>query len=268
MTTLHQLGNGSQTVFQDGVVYQTKDLSSFKVSEENREVSDPHLSRLVKAIKKKNLLADFPILVTQDMTIIDGQHRYLAASELELPIYYRIATATEWADVGFANAAVKKWSLDDYLRYWCVKKVPAYLRLQEFLEDNPHMTLGIAVQLMSNVRLDRGVGGQRGQVEPWRRDFVAGTWEIVSYENAEALSQMLLDFKSYYAGYRRVQFANVMFELYKTAWYDHARMMHQLRTYGKTVEIRNATRKGDYMEMLEYAYNFNRRGDNRVTFPR
>lgn len=274
MNMVQQSAIQTQPVFEDGQVYCTSDLDLFKISDENREVNDGHLRRLTKAISFKNLLSDFPILVTKDMVIIDGQHRYLAANELGLPIYYRFAQDTQWGDLGFANANVKKWTLEDYLHYWIVREVAPYIRLQEFLDENPHMTLGIVVQLMSDVKPHASVGqtnvsrSKSPHMSPWRRKFLDGSWEIESYENAEAMSRMLLDFKDYYAGYGRSYFVNVMFDLYRTDWYDHARMMHQLRTYGKSVEIRNATRRADYMEMLEYAYNYNRKGSSRVVFPR
>jgi len=87
--------NSSVAPTPDGV-FQEKNLSRFRFSAENRPINERHLTRLVSAIKEKNLLQDFPILVSYDMVIIDGQHRLLAAQKLGLPIFYRIARAADW----------------------------------------------------------------------------------------------------------------------------------------------------------------------------
>lgn len=258
--------NGAQTVFS-GKSFSTKDYSKFKISPENREVNEYHLRRIIRAIREKNLLPDFPILVTNDMTIIDGQHRYLAAYELGVPIYYRFAEKTEWGDLGFANANVKKWSIRDYHHYWCQKGKEDYLRAQEFINRHPHIRLTTAIPLLtgeSHISEGWQYTNSTGRSK-WRSDFEGGKWKIGSIKRAEEVAKKIADYRKHYAGYRRIKFVNALMKVMADARYDHSRMMHQLETYGAAVEIRNATRIPDYVDMLNEAYNFNRRhGKGRV----
>jgi len=73
---------------KEGKILITYDYEIFKRMRGNRILNNSHVKNLVKSMKEKYLPQ--PILVNKDMEIIDGQHRFAAAEELNLPIHYLI----------------------------------------------------------------------------------------------------------------------------------------------------------------------------------
>jgi hypothetical protein len=71
-------------------ILKTDDYSLFRFSPLNRPVSNDHVNELVRSIKLNNQLDVNPILVNTEFYIVSGQHRFLAAKKLKLPIYYVI----------------------------------------------------------------------------------------------------------------------------------------------------------------------------------
>ena len=64
----------------------TRDYSLFKKLDGNRDVKKKNA--LVKSITEFDLTNYSPIIVTDDFRIVDGQHRFEACKELNLPIYF------------------------------------------------------------------------------------------------------------------------------------------------------------------------------------
>ena len=91
------------------MINTTKDYSQFQFHELNRGVDSAHIRRLKKHIKEHGLVQ--PIIVTADGTIIDGQHRFHACRELDMPVQYIIRDAMEMTDVVQLNNMSKSWSI-------------------------------------------------------------------------------------------------------------------------------------------------------------
>ena len=69
---------------------------------------------LVQSIQEKNLLNEEVIKVTPKMEVLDGQHRLLAAKELNLSIYYRISNNITIDDIPRLQIS-RPWTLEDHL---------------------------------------------------------------------------------------------------------------------------------------------------------
>ena len=71
-------------------VYSTKNYDVFNISELNRNVKSTNVN-----IIKNSILAEGqqkPIVIDDKMFIIDGQHRYYALKELDLPVEFVLST--------------------------------------------------------------------------------------------------------------------------------------------------------------------------------
>lgn len=247
----------------ENTVFTTSNLTQFKDSPEQRPVNPYHKARLMKAIEKKNLLPDFPILIDDQMRVIDGQHRLAVARELSIPIHFRMSSVTSFEDVGFANSNVKKWGMTDYLHYWCEKNVQPYLDLRDFLSAHDWMKLGDVVQLMSgsinsvDAANGKNFASSNGAVRPWRVRFEDGEWTITNLPRAYQISNAVKDFAPFYTGWKRTKFVNCVLKLFNDGRYDHKRMLHQMEKYAGT-KMRHCTRLDEYMETLESIYNHRR----------
>jgi|SRR5208282_4108404 len=118
------------------MIKSTKDYSIFIKSEFNRDLNKSNLRKIKDSINSRNLLKLRPILVNENMEIIDGQHRLQAAKDLGIEIYYQINKASETEDIILLNANQKSWVLEDYLNYYCKKESIDYVKFFNFLTKN------------------------------------------------------------------------------------------------------------------------------------
>jgi hypothetical protein len=131
---------------EDGLVLKTKDYSIFKFVNFNRDKRRKHIEAMKKVLLKENLLKFHPILVNQNMEVIDGQHRLAAAQELGLEIFY-MSGDISYEHILNANLVQRKASISDILKFYAVKDHKEdYIKLRKFceiLEINPKALLGL-----------------------------------------------------------------------------------------------------------------------------
>ncbi len=118
------------------MIQHTKEYNIFKFRDDNREkIDQTHIKRLIESIKSRNLLDLCPIRVNSEMEIIDGQHRLLAAKNLNLDIYYIVDDRLFSKDIILMNIS-KSWFTSDYLNYYCKNGFDEYIKLQKFIKKN------------------------------------------------------------------------------------------------------------------------------------
>ncbi len=166
------------------VTYKTTNYKQFKNLDGNRNIHEPQVTRLIKAIEKKNLLHQNPILVNRDMEIIDGQHRLLAAQALGIPVHYRIEESANLEDTIMLNANNRKWITDDYLISYVKLLKKEYLKVQEF-KDEYKLSTHLAMILLG------GVGRTKLIVQ-----FKDGTFTVDDQERAERTASMIVELRS------------------------------------------------------------------------
>jgi hypothetical protein len=114
-------------------ILKTHDYSIFKTVNFNRDKSKKHIRDVIKIIKKENLLHLHPILVNNDMEVIDGQHRLEAAKELGLEIFY-IQSDLSYEHILSSNLIQKNASLNDVIKFYALKDaIPSYVFLHQCL---------------------------------------------------------------------------------------------------------------------------------------
>ena len=89
-------------------LFSTIEHNQFKSIKGNRAVSPPHVRSIIESITEHNYLFEFPISVTNDLEVIDGQHRLEAAKQLGKMIWYRkidIKGDTAIRDIQLINTA-------------------------------------------------------------------------------------------------------------------------------------------------------------------
>lgn len=118
----------------------------FKFRKDNRNcLNNIHINKLINSIQARNMLQFRPILVNEDMEILDGQHRLMAAKSLGVEIYYEVQKNFDPKDIIKLNIA-EKWSPLDYLNFYVRHGYPEYIKLKNFIDSN-NLTLRIALAL-------------------------------------------------------------------------------------------------------------------------
>ena len=91
-----------------GRIYETLDFSKFVIRQDNRLIDCKHVDKLIKDIEARGL--SNPIVVTPQMEITDGQHRYTACKKLGIPVRYIISNRKSTDDLKKDNALTLKWN--------------------------------------------------------------------------------------------------------------------------------------------------------------
>lgn len=134
-------------------VYETSNYSQFKTLDCNRQLDLSLVKNIKESVCKEDLLAYNPILVTEKMEVIDGQHRLRVCKDLGHTVYYIIKKHTEGVSpedcVKELNVNKKNWDNLAYFNFYIKKKDPIYEEFADFLESSK-LTLMGAVALFSN----------------------------------------------------------------------------------------------------------------------
>jgi len=147
-----------EVVFQ---VYKTYNYDLFKIMEDNRDLNDLHVKRLVQSFQEQHLVC--PIIVNEKLQVIDGQHRLQASKETGVPVYYMMIAGYGIKQVQILNTNQKDWNQMDFLHMWCAKGKPAYLEVQKFMNDFPDFGIQGTLSLIRLNNSGRKQGTLKGQ---------------------------------------------------------------------------------------------------------
>lgn len=249
------------------IIHETTEYDKFHVDPSNRTINYGHLQRLKDAIRRKNLLAEFPIVVDADMNVMDGQHRLRAAQELGLSIFYVVSGSMRAKDVPSINAARKQWSQEDHLHHYVTKHYSDYIALDRYTRQFPEIKLSDAIPLCHQNGTEPGT---------WYGDILFGKKEITRlFEDgdytcnnlpfAEAVAQVVRDFKPYFKKYHsQRQFVRAIANLVASPQYDHDRMMQKVAYL--SAKLRPCVTTSDYLAMLNDIYNYKANNRDKVEF--
>jgi hypothetical protein len=116
-------------------IHSTKEYDSFQSIPSNRKISQKFVKNLVS---DKSFIEGFkyhPIVVDQDMKVIDGQHRLRAAKELNIPVHYIIQPNAKHDEIRKINAQQHRWENSDYLNYFVTEKYEEFVFLNKLKDD-------------------------------------------------------------------------------------------------------------------------------------
>jgi hypothetical protein len=235
-------------------IYSTTDYDQFTLFPGNRAVDPKHVRKLVALISAENLLRDTPILVTVELAVLDGQHRLSAASELNIPIFYRISTLAE-QHITTLNTAQKSWQGVDFLRRWTELGKPAYQALTEFMQRHPSISFSNAKTMVA------------GSADPAADEFRHGHYKVGDIGKADAVACLIERIKTeaafkYATDSRFV--AAIFYCVTELEGFESKVFMRKLLN-NPTVLMRCATHE-QYMKMLSGIYNYKTAKPNWVRF--
>jgi len=131
------------------IIYSTINYTELKLNKNNRNIDEKFVNQLITAIKKINLLIDFPILIDKNNYVIDGQHRLEAAKRLKVRIFYTVSKIANCDDAIITNNNQHKWKNEDYLEFYVKKENNNYILLNKFIKKYK-ITLSIAMNIIFN----------------------------------------------------------------------------------------------------------------------
>lgn len=159
-------------------VYTTKDYGKFKFLEENREVKKRRVKKIKDSISDVGYVLQ-PILVNEKMEIIDGQGRFNACVELELPILYMVEEGRGIEECRRLNLGQENWTTWDWVNSYADGGNVDYQRFRTFVNGS-QLSMDIILPLpfgwcVSNV-------SARSAVKDGRLHFSKATLDKVKWE--------------------------------------------------------------------------------------
>lgn len=161
---------------------KTTDYGKFNAIKGNRAVDTAHVARIKNSILENNLLEFNPILVNNDFLVIDGQHRLMAAQELEVPIYYTIADG-DLKTVQLINNNSKAWTLEDYVESYIELGYQDYIKLKEFRDK-----WGISYTTAADII---------GSITRKTKNIKDGSFTVASVESGDSTMLWVMAFSDY-----------------------------------------------------------------------
>lgn len=228
-------------------VKETLNYDEFKTCDWNRGVSKTALKKLDTSVKKNGWLKH-PILVNENMEIIDGQHRYLYAKEHDLPVYYMVISGLGVTDCVTMNNSRTSWTLVDYIKYYAKLGNKSYIALEELLKKYPYLTPSILANILRGTNLS-------GATCAFVRE---GTFEITDEQYEAAVEKLefisrVFEFIVRVPGRPSALVTAVSFA-YDCPGVDHQKLEKQLRTNSSIIippaNLDMAIRQ------IEYLYNY------------
>lgn len=118
-------------------VEKSTDYDKFKILKGNRPVDRYHLKKLKESISKNNHLNLHPIIVNENYEIIDGQHRYEAARQLGLELFFIRSLSISDDHLIDCNVNQKSFEVENYIDYFAIKESkPQYIKLKSMLKSS------------------------------------------------------------------------------------------------------------------------------------
>jgi hypothetical protein len=138
-------------------IHKETDYNKFKMMAGNRGVVLSHVARLKnEMLKDAELLEAAPILVNENLFIIDGQHRYEAARQLGLPIYYIIKNGVSISTARRMNVTQRGWTIMDFAQSYAEGGNKNYQQFITMTKKFPHLSQSIIIFYMQGGEISGG----------------------------------------------------------------------------------------------------------------
>lgn len=230
-------------------VKSTTDYSRFKFIRGNRPI-DKRVKKMIRAIKRKNMLADFPILTKPNgdgrNVIFDGQTRYEAAKQLKLPVFYIESSHLDIGDVPETNCVQTPWSSKDYVHSWSERGNQHYSKLKAFVAE-------FGLPITTSALLLNGEVGHYGGGNISEK-LHAGKFTVTAEDNARRAAAFITAMKFYVPFAAERSLALAMGRLLSLSLFDPNRFLQKLKINpGRFVKCANSDQ---YVELIEDIYNY------------
>lgn len=233
-------------------VFFTTEYTKFKSLIGNRDLDQLHLKRLVESFREQYLFS--PIIVNDKFQIIDGQHRFEAAKELSLPVYYIVAPGYGIKEVQILNTNSSNWDFYDYLKMYTDKKLTPYVQMQEFMDAFPDFGIKAAIRILTdNGKDDDDIN--KYVLKP--KDFQKGRMDVPNLNLAYKNAKKILKYKPVFKHYSSAKFVSTMITLFKNKNFDNDELVAKLTKNPN--QLIPCTTITAYKFLIEDIYNLRRR---------
>lgn len=247
------MNNLAQVAFQDKItnaVFVTYNYEQFTFLNGNRNINKCNLKNIEKSFKREQVIV--PIIVNQNLEIIDGQHRFLICQENNYPLYYIIVQDAGLKQCEIINTAGRKWNNDDYLESYCDQGNKHYIILKQFAEKH-----GLSAAIARTFLEFSAYSHNSAQI------FAEGNFIVKDLSKSERYYDQYQDFHAC-EPFKHTGFIRVLMSVFNTPIYNHERMVQKLKHSAYKIKIRSF--HYEYKELLTDVYNYKTKESEKVQF--
>jgi hypothetical protein len=234
-------------------IQSTLNYSRFKLMDGNRPIHS-RVKKLIKEIKRKNMLAQYPIVCTKNgdgrLYICDGQHRFAAAQALNLPVHFIETKGVTVEDVAHNNGAQKAWTPRDFIASFAGLGNENYIALRAFIEEFGLPPSTSAAILSGAICTLSGSSGGAAHVND-------GRFTVADAGFARRVAESLLAVSEHFSGFRDRGFVLAMARLMKVKAFSVTRLLGKLEY--QAGKLKKCATWAQYVELIEEIYNYRAR---------
>ncbi len=244
-------------------IFSTKQYENFSFFEGNRVV-DPHrIKQLMESIKINGLIN--PLVVSQNLEIIDGQHRYEALKNLQMGIDYHIHNVDRSKLISLVrdiNSVQQNWKNLDIARAYAIHS-PNKIHYQRYLAL---VGLGInhsaALEACGYLSLPKG---EKGYQKPMNV-FKNGNLEIheTVFNKVKGFVATLVSSPFERKIWNKAHFIRALLHLHKIYDLDIKKLFTAYEN--NPYKWKKASTYGDHKTSIVKLYNFNNKRPIKVLF--
>jgi hypothetical protein len=242
-------------------VYYTNDLTIFNRIDGNRKISPMHVRKIELSIKKYGLLKQ-PIVVNENLELIDGQNRKLACEKAKCGIYFVVCQGYGLREVQILNENSKIWNKHDYLDSFCELGYQEYIDFRDFWKKFDRISFSGIEKILTQIKGNRNttIDG----IKVTSKYFQEGNLVIPNIKKSEKIARMIYDFNGLFEQWNETLFITTMLTVFDNEDYDHEWFLGRLNApTGINIEKQRTVKA--YLLNIEEIYNYRARG-KRIRF--
>lgn len=244
-----------------GQIYQTTDYSKFKKLKGNR---DPKTAKkIVNSINEVGFVLD-PILVNEKMEIIDGQNRFEALMQLDLPVVYIQQEGIGKRECQHLNINQSNWTTEQFIDSYAEDDVEDYARLKLLLQDFKKKGFGLeGVIFMANPSMIPQAGGATysKKVKEGKYSLSEDRYELTRSRLTSAIKLGFVDFMDRYEMGAR-SFWGAISYAYEHQEVDIKNLANKILSNPQ--EVISVTKVPEQLRCFDAVYNKGVRAESRV----
>ena len=238
-------------------VYSTKDYEAFSFITGNRNINKSHLEKLRKSILE--MYIPVPIVVNENLEIIDGQHRFIICKTEGLALLFIQIKGLNLTHVQKINELMRIWTAEAFMDCYCDLALESeyreYADYVEYKEFKRKYGFGHneTQAILTNQKMFSGNLSER---------FRNGTFKIVDIRKATNVAKRITDVGKYYQGNKRRGFVLAMLQCFAIPEYNHDRFLSKL-SY-QTYKLTDQPNYKQYLQIIQDIYNYHAREGDRL----
>lgn len=234
-----------------GLIFTSTDYDVFNFLTGNRSIDPNNVKKLKESISENGYKKSQPIIVNQDFEIIDGQHRFDACKELNLPIYFTIeqGNGDSIKLVQDLNKNQKNWHSIDYIKSYAQRGYSQYIDLLDYQQENDLTISTLMLLLSASANMAYGTINKKIKQGKIKFSEFEKNRAAILLNRIKEIQNCVPDNLSTEKKLRRfilsADFTAVITKIMRQDNYDHDRMIKQIEKSYRSIDTRSRFTLGD-----------------------